>query len=149
MIFDRTQFDVENAKRLIEEKVKNFIPLLETEIETLERGCATKNTLNRIENAQSVLAQSLNSLGNAFSIQTKSWNEQDIFNEEEFERILFNLDVLKRYVIPKKDTPETPMISFSYLTFNDIEKIIFDLQTLEENMRKAFIYSGEIYSGEV
>ena len=149
MIFDRTQADVEKAKRLIEEKVKNFIPLLESDIETLERGCATKNTLNRIENAQYVLRETLNSFGYSFSIDTKTWDEKSIFNEDDFERVLYNLDVLKRYIVPKEDTPATPSISFSYLTFNDIEKIIFDLQTLEENMQKAFIYSGEIYSGEV
>ena len=56
MIFDRTQNDVDAAISLRNKKVKGFESLTSEEINTLERGTITINTLNRIENKQMELA---------------------------------------------------------------------------------------------
>ena len=63
MIFNRTEADVTEAKRIILEKVQKFLTLSNTEIETLEKGCLTINTLNRIENEQRRLNEVLNDMG--------------------------------------------------------------------------------------
>ena len=149
MIFNRTEKDVSEAKRIIQQKVQKFIALNEKEIETLEKGCVTISTLNRIENAQRVLKDALVALGNSIEVETKYWFETDIFTDNDFGRLLINLDKLKSVLPPNKETPKTPSVSFDYLTMNNIEKTIYDLQTLEENTRKSFFYSGELFCGEV
>ena len=55
MIFDRTAADVEEAIRIRKEKVQKMQDLTEEEINILERGTLTINTLNRIEEKQEEL----------------------------------------------------------------------------------------------
>ena len=50
--------------------------------------------------------------------------------------------------------PGTPPVpeSIEGLTWqkaNDIEQILFDINALLNNMENSFVYSGEVYSGEV
>ena len=93
MIFDRTQNDVDTAVRLRNEKVKEFKNLTSEEINTLERGTITINTLNRIENKQIEIAELFSNLSINVDIENKNWEETQIFNRVEFQRILDNLNV--------------------------------------------------------
>ena len=149
MIFDRTQLDVENAKKIRDNKVKKFIELSENDLQTLEKGFFTINTANRIESALKEIFDFLVDSGYNVIGETKEWTYDGIFDETEFIRILDNLNLIKSVIKPKKTTPSTPAVGFSYSILNDIEKIIFDLKTLEENSRKAVFYSGELFTSEV
>ena len=71
MIFDRTQEDVDTAVRLRNEKVKEFKNLTNEEINTLERGTITINTLNRIENKQTEIAELFSRLSIKTDIKNK------------------------------------------------------------------------------
>ena len=96
MIFDRTQNDVDTAIRLISEKVKAFQQLTESEIATLEKGTMTINTLNRIESKQDELKSLFNDMGYfGCDIENKQWAETDIFDVDNFQRIIDNTNILR------------------------------------------------------
>ena len=93
MIFDRTQNDVDAAISLRNKKVKEFEDLTSEEINTLERGTITINTLNRIENKQAEISELFSHLSINVEIENKNWEEKQILNQAAFQRILDNLNV--------------------------------------------------------
>ncbi len=150
MIFNRTQDDVTAALRIRENKIKLFTPPSEDELWHLERGFIDYTTLNRIENKQAELRELLITSGSSFfDIKTKTWTADDIFNEIEFSRIVGNLDILKSVIDVLPDTPETPQPVFHFININDIERILFDMDVLLQNMISAYWFCGELYCGEM
>lgn len=148
MIFDRTQEDVNAAISLREAKVKNFETLTSEEVEILERGTITANTLNRIENKQKEIKELFSSLSIKVDFDNKIWDETQIFDEVEFQRILDNLDILKNAFYSYQTTPNTPKTSYKYNDINSIEKILVDLEELYEKALKSFRYCGITYCGK-
>lgn len=149
MIFDRTIADIQSAINIVETKVKNFEELLDSDIQTLERGCFTVSTLNRIEETISFIVQKMKDFGNIVHAETNEWNENDIFKTSDFTEILNKISYLRSKIKVKSDTPNVPIPEFTYVVLNDIEKILYDIKTLVENTEKSFVFSGEIFSGEV
>ena len=147
MIFDRTQNDISTAISLIEQKVKKFESLTSEEINTLERGTITINTLNRIENKQKGLVELLSQLSINVEIENKNWEEKQIFNQAEFQRILDNLNVLVKSFCVYSNTPNIPKTSYHFEDINAIEKILFDLEELYNKALKSFVYCGTLYCG--
>lgn len=148
MIFDRTQEDVDTAVRLRNEKVKEFKNLTSEEINTLERGTITINTLNRIENKQMELANLFSQLSINVNIENKNWEQTQIFNRAEFQRILDNLNVLVKNFCVYSNTPNVPKISYHFGDINAIEKILFDLEELYNKTLQSFRYCGTLYCGQ-
>ena len=150
MIFDRTQNDVDTAILLRDTKVKNFETLTESEISTLEKGMLTINTINRIENKQEELKNLFNEMGYWNTpITNKTWGENDIFNADEFQRILDNTNVLRQAFFVYKSTPNTPPISYHYNDINALEKILYDLDVMISNVKADYRYCGEFECGEL
>ena len=147
MIFDRSQEDIDTAIRLRNEKVKEFETLTSEEINTLERGTITINTLNRIENKQTELANLFSQLSINVNIKNKNWEQTQIFNETEFQRILDNLNELVKSFYVYSNTPNVPKISYHFEDINAIEKILFDLEELHNKALKSFVYCGTLYCG--
>ena len=147
MIFDRTQEDIDAAIRLRNEKVKEFESLTSEEINTLERGTITINTLNRIENKQKELVELLSELSINVDIENKNWEETQIFDKTELQRILDNLNVLVKSFCVYSNTPNVPKISYHFEDINAIEKILFDLEELHNKALKSFVYCGITYCG--
>ena len=149
MIFDRTQNDVDTAVVLRREKVQTFQELSESEIATLEKGMLTINTLNRIETKQEELKNLFNDMGYWNTpITNKTWGENDIFNVDEFSRILDNTNVLRRAFFVYKDTPNTPPISYYWNDINALEKILFDLDVMINDVKSNYRECGTFESGE-
>ena len=147
MIFDRTQNDVDAAISLRNKKVKGFESLTSEEISTLERGTITINTLNRIENKQTEIAELLSQLSINVEIENKNWEEKQIFNQAEFQRILDNLNVLVKSFCVYSNTPNIPKISYHFEDITAIEKILFDLEELYNKALKSFLYCGTAHCG--
>ena len=144
MITNRTQYDVDTAISIIKNKVKKFQELTESDIATLEKGTLTINTLNRIENKQEELKNIFNDMGYWNTpITNKVWSENDIFNVDEFQRILDNTNILRQAFFVYKDTPNTPPVSYHWQDINALEKILYDLQQLIDNTKKSYIYLSE------
>ena len=149
MIFDRTQNDVDTAILLRREKVQAFQELTEREIATLEKGTLTINTLNRIENKQEELKNLLNGMGYWNTpITNKTWGENDIFSADEFQRILNNTNILRQAFFVYKDTPNTPPISYHWQDINALEKILYDLDVMINDVKSHYIECGTFESGE-
>lgn len=145
MIFDRTQNDVDASIRIRREKVQTFQMLTEAEIETLEKGMLTINTINRIEDKQAELKSRLVESGHSFfNIESQNWSQEDIFDESNFNRIVKNLDVLKDVLGEMKSTPKTPEAIYYFQNINDIEKILFDLDFLLDNAQKNINFAWAI-----
>lgn len=147
MIFDRTQEDIDTAIILRREKVQTFQELSDEETAILERGTLTVNTLNRIENKQTEIAELLSQLSRNVEIENKNWEETQIFNRAEFQRILDNLNVLVKNFSVYSNTPNVPQISYHFEDINAIEKILFDLEELYNKALKSFIYCGTTHCG--
>ena len=148
MIFDRTQNDVDTAIRLRKEKVQNFQELTENEIAILEKGTLTINTINRIETKQDELKNLFNEMGywNTTTIN-KMWGENDIFNVDEFQRILDNTNVLRQAFFVYKDTPNTPPISYYWQDINALEKILYDLDVMINDVKNNYRECGTFNCG--
>ena len=151
MIFDRTQNDVDTARILRDTKVKNFEALTETEIATLEKGTLTINTLNRIEAKQDELKNLFNDMGYWNTpISTRQWAYADIFEGTQFDRILNNLEILIKSFFIYKDTPNVPDNNYrKYQTINDVEKIIYDLDVMINDVKSRYKRCGTFRCGEL
>ena len=150
MIFDRTQNDVDTAIILRREKVQTFQRLTESEIATLEKGTLTINTLNRIESKQEELKNLFNDIGYWNTpISTRLWSYADIFEGTQFDRILNNLEILIKSFFIYKDTPNVPDNNYrKYQTINDVEKIIYDLDVMINDVKSNYRECGTFESGE-
>lgn len=149
MIFDRTQNDINAAILLRDTKVKNFETLTESEIVTLEKGTITINTLNRIENKQEELKNLFNDMGYWNTPTTnRVWGENDIFNVNEFQRILDNTTILRTAFLVYADTPNTPPISYHWRDINSLEKILYDLDVMIDDIENNYRRCGTFESGE-
>lgn len=151
MITDRTIEDVQNAARIRDEKIKIFQELTEDDIETLERGMMTVNTLNRIEKKQAELKELLKGMGywSKGIVNKTDRTNTDIFYKEDFKRIIDNENILKQAFFVYKDTPNTPDISFGYEEINALEKILEDLENMIKDVKKSYRECGMTESGEM
>ena len=149
MIFDRTQNDVSAAISLRSEKVQKFQELTESEVLTLEKGTMTINTLNRIENKQAELKALLNEMGYWNTpIINKVWDVTQIFNVDEFQRIIGNTDILRKAFFVYIDTPNTPPVSYHFEDINSLEKILYDLDVMINDVKSLYRECGTFESGE-
>ena len=158
MIFDRTQNDVDAARILINEKVKfdpttmqpiNLDELTPAELETLNKGTFNYTDLNRIESKQEELKNLFNDMGYWNTPTTnKTWSENDIFNVDEFQRIIYNTNILREAFFVYKDTPNTPKISYYWDDINALEKILFDLDVMINDVKSNYRECGTFESGE-
>lgn len=150
MITNRTQYDVDTAILIRNTKVKNFEALTESDIIYLERGTITYNTLNRIETKQEELKNLFNDMGYWNTpIENKVWGENDIFNVDEFQRILDNTNILRNSFFVYKDTPKTPPISYHYNDINALEKILYDLDVMINDVKSRYKRCGAFRCGEL
>lgn len=149
MIIDRSKNDVDQALSIIRQKVQKFQELTEDELETLRRGCTTVETWNRIENKtkelHSIISSMLYSVG---EINTKNWTNKNVFFAEDFERILSNIEKLKKGFFVYENTPQTPPPRLDYMVFNDMEKILFDLENYVADVVDKYKICGSAVCGE-
>lgn len=149
MIFNRTVEDVNNAIKIRTEKVQNGLSLSQEDVEILERGTITINTLNRIEEAQDTLKSTFNDMGYWNTpISNKHWIENDIFSKDDFERIVENLNVLKNAFFVHSNTPNTPNAEYHFENINAIEKILSDLDVMINDVKSHYRWCGTFNCGE-
>lgn len=137
LIYDRTQADVDY--------VKNNPGSIE-----LLKGTYNYNDLNRIERVSKYLAGQLNTYN--YSVQLTApktdWIMEDFPIEVELERIRQNVQRLKDAFVTFTMVPAN-MEKVTYQKANDLERVLHELDVLINNMIQSFIFSNEVYSGEV
>lgn len=149
MVTDRTQYDVDEAKRIRAEKIQKEITPTTAEIAQLERGTLTINTLNRIEEKQEELKELINGLGYYNTpIVNKSWKHSDIFSQADFDRIVENDRILRNAFFVYSDTPNVPSAKLHFQNINDLEKILVDLDVMINDVKSYYAECGNTECGE-
>ena len=150
MIYNRTEEDVKNALEIRKNVIQQGQEPTDEQREILERGMLTINTLNRIENKQSELSKLILSMGYRHKkIINKEWSVDDIFFDADLERIINNSKILKDAFFSYFDTPQPPQAEYYYTTFNDLEKILADIESLKGDVLKFYNFCGTIECGEI
>ena len=148
MITDRTQQDVDNALNIRKEKVQKFVALDNNDIEILEKGFVTINTLNRVEEKQNELKELLNQMGYWNTpIINKLWDKSKIFDENDLKRLFNNTEVLKKAFFEKEGTPETPLPSYYWQNWNDLEQILVEIEDMITIVKNNYVECGNIECG--
>jgi len=154
MITDRTQADVDEAL-LIRGKVQNGETLTtdeQTKYFNGMRGAYNISDLNRVESKVGEIRETLLMYGYpAFGILTKiNWANTDLLKYSDINRYLLNIRKLREAYFTYPQTPATPFTSdwINYITANDIEQILVDIEEILDGMISSFYFTTEIYSGD-
>ena len=151
MIFGRTLEDTNLAKEILQRLKNKEVSLDELtaeEVETLERGTITVNTLNRIENKISELKTRYLDMGYFVgNLQIKNWSNGGEFKANDFERILDNINALREAYYVYLTTPRTPSASYRVKNINDIEQILDDLDGMIDDVALYTPECGNAYCG--
>lgn len=80
-----------------------------------------------------------------------TWYHSDIPQANELNEYLRNVKWLREAMVLLPKTPKVPadMEGFTFMEANNIEMILVNIETIINLMVASFIYSGEIFSGEV
>ena len=150
MIFNRTQDDVDASIDIIK-NTRNAEDLTFEQRQQLERGTLTINTLNRIENKQTELKNLFNSIGYYnVEVDNREWTYTDYFFPSDFERILINLESLKNAFFVYSTTPIVPDDNYRrYQTINAVEKNLYDLDAMINDIKSRYRQCGTFQCGEV
>ena len=154
LITDRTQADVARVQE-IAVKIRNGTA---SESELTEwntaalKGSYNATDLNRVGKAMQYVADRLNSFGYAVSISPKvDWVEADSPSPPNMALYLSNLAVLRNAFAVMQSTPNAPtdMERLTVGEANNIEKILVDIDFLLAKSAQAWVYSGDVFTGEV
>lgn len=149
MIYNRTQADIDTAIA-IRARLQSGETLTEADINALERGTLTINTLNRIEQKQTELKELFNSIGywDTDNIVNRQWHYDDFFKKADFDRILANLEILQNAYYIYANTPNVPNANYRrFETINAVENILADLEKMIEDMSDNYRYCGDAECG--
>lgn len=149
MITDRTKADVDYAKEIIDSKVKLFLELTDEDLQILERGTIGIGTINRIGSKQKDLKNKMETHGYFVkNIETKIWDHNDIFDENDFLQLINNTILLRDAFFVYSNTPENVYLSYDYENINNLEKILVDIEKILDYMIANFRECGTFYSGD-
>lgn len=142
-VYDRTEEDVSLAKAY------NKSPSGSSATEY--KGALNAADLNRIEGNCEYLSELLHSCGYTSHITVKTdWSMTDFPTLTEFTRIRDNITELLNAYAQAQDMPD--MRSDDRTDYVEINNMEFDLYRINEmiaNMKAIYMYSGELYVGEL
>ena len=153
LITDRTQADVDRVVTL-RKKWMNGTITAEEKNEYLAgmKGAYNATDLNRVGAAMEYIAGKLFDAGYGDDLKVKQdWKMSDIPTEENLKYYIDGINMLRAWFVVKKTTPDTPpdIDRLAYIEANNIEQILMDLDFLIIQMIQSYIYSGDVYVGEV
>lgn len=156
LITDRTDADVAEAKRLRdkliagealtdEESARYFAGL---------RGCYNASDMNRVGAAVRYVANRLNAEGYGAYVDPKTdWQMEDIVRQSDWDKYLDEVRHLRRKLTLMRTTPQITDGMYSglksYAEANEIERILVDLDIAITCIIRNYIFSGEVFAGEV
>ena len=138
-IYDRTPNDVNAAKKVVDDKLKKFEELTESDKNILNRGTLTTETLNRIESAERELYEAITEMGYYGSpIDTKEWSDGDLFFLGDFARIIKNAQIISDTFFALANSPRNIAAKYHYGNINNLERLLYDLN-MNLNAAKSYI----------
>lgn len=116
------------------------------------KGIYNASDLNRVGAAMNYVAARLREQGYDPHISPKTdWMDGEWVTPADEAVYLGDLAELRKQFTLYETTPEVPpdLEKLNYIEANSIEQILVDIYTLLTNIAAGWLYSGEIYSGEV
>ena len=117
-----------------------------------DKGTYKASDLNRVGAAMNYVAARLREQGYDPHISPKTdWMDGEWVTPADEEVYLGDLEELRKQFTLYETTPEVPpdLEKLNYIEANSIEQILVDIDALLTNIAAGWLYSGEIYSGEV
>lgn len=152
LITDRTEFDAAYAKELSEKGLDGMSDTEKAEWLSGLKGSYTASDLNRVGLAVNYLTSRLRSHGILAETAPKTdWTTDDAPTISQMRKYLDDVEALRSAIAVLPTTPVVPpdMDGLTCAEANDIEQILTDIDRLITNMTFAWMYSGDLYSGEV
>ena len=152
LITDRTEFDVAYAKELSSKGLGGMSDAEKAEWLSGLKGSYTASDLNRVGLAVDYLTSRLRSYGILAETAPKTdWATGDAPTISQMRKYLSDVEALRSAIAVLPTTPAVPpdMDGLTYAEANDIEQILKDIDRLITNMTFAWMYSGDLYAGEV
>ena len=113
-------------------------------LQRTKKGVLNAEDINRIENNTETIADKI-----AVPVTVKSWSVGGLPRVSDYKRIRDNVERIRQGYGIRSDTPVSPEQPLNtYQKWNDIERILFDVNDLYDRTENARAYCGEIFSGE-
>lgn len=113
-------------------------------LQRTKKGVLNAEDINRIENNTETIADKI-----AVPVTVKSWSVGGLPRVSDYKRIRDNVERIRQGYGIRSDTPVTPEQPLNtYQKWNDIERILFDVNDLYDRTENARAYCGEIFAGE-
>lgn len=115
------------------------------------KGTYNAADLNRVTVALEFLDRELSSVGYITGyerVKETDWTESDIPTASQMDKYLENARKIRSAIKVMESTPNVPK-TMAFLTFqkaNDIEKILLDVESLINSMRRVYMRAGTIFS---
>lgn len=151
LIFDRTKADVDRAAYLASLNWRTMTQAEKDEWSGLLKGFYNASDLNRVGTAVEYVTNRLQAAG--YSVQTApktDWSVADIPVLEQMQTYLNNVRTLRSVFTVPPSMPDVPsdMEKLTWEEANNIERILFDLNTLITNIMSNWVQSGMVQSGQ-
>ena len=76
------------------------------------------------------------------------WYCTQIFDANDFQRIVDNTNILREAFFVYRQTPKTPSVSYYFKDINALEKILYDLDVMINDVKSNYRDCGTFESGE-
>lgn len=156
LITDRTAADVAEAKRLRDKLIAGETLTDEESARYLAglRGAYNASDMNRVGAAVRYVADRLNAEGYGAYVDPKTdWQMEDIVRQSDWNKYLDEVRHLRRKLTLMRTTPQITDGMYSglksYAEANAIEQILVDLDIAITCIIRNYIFSGEVFAGEV
>ena len=154
LVTDRTQQDVDYVRQLIDKLLNDTA----TDAEKAEwdsftlKGAYNYTDLNRVGAAVAYVSGRLLECGTSVDVSPKQdWSESDTPTVSQMEQYRSDVATLRDALAAMPTTPQAPttMENLTWGKANDLEKILQDTDVLISNLKAAWFFSGDLFSGEV
>lgn len=138
-IFDRTQSDVDYARQLLLQR-KNDVEL---------KGCFNVSDITRIDNNARHLSDKLFELYYSQDIVTQaSWGMGNVPTQSSVDRIINNIEKLWKGYHKPTGAVDLPLTLLDYKQVNAIEKNLYLIKEMLDDMTSSFRECGTFNCGE-
>lgn len=152
LITDRTQLDVDRVNVLAKKGWENMTAEERAEWDGGLKGAYNCTDLNRVQSAVRYLQERFAGVGYSVELSDpKTWTLQDVPTLADLAEYLADVRAIRGVLTLLKTTPTVPdtMVGLTYVKANHIEQILLDVDRLLSNMIAGFVYSGDIFGGEL
>lgn len=116
------------------------------------KGTYNASDLNRVGETVAYVAGRLMECGTSVNVSPRQdWSESDTPTASQLERYRSDVAALRAAMAAMPTTPQIPstMEGLTWIGANALEKILEDTDVLITNLKAAWFYSGDLFSGEV